>query len=330
MRKGLITLVCVAGLMLWGGTAVNAIEIDWTLLEHASVAGKGPGPDGVIGTNDDTTTGEVNSCNFTTAPNCPTAGNPTIGSYSFSAIEFSPGLPWSCLDPSGGPTAGAPCICAEGGTCTSDADCSSGSCAGAGDCCPGLLNTCTECVKVPGDHNDSFSYFGSDPSLGPAPHYTTCQVNTTNDFAITAYQTASTESLSGAGGTCITLNLDNDPYAGSPCGVGAISGTLDVDVYAVQCAIIGATINNIAYTGRVVDMDAIAAVGECGYNLTDTTAMVNNARSVDPTAEYLMVLCGNTTVPSTSKTACLANADVDFVLVSYTSDDASDCSGTCP
>jgi hypothetical protein len=332
MKKELVTLLCVAGMMLWGVTAVNAITLNWTVLEHTSVAGKGPGSDGVIGTADDTTTGENNGCNFSTGKNCALGGTPGIGSYSFSAIEYTSPTWYSCLDLTGGPYAGAPCVCAEpaGQPCQSDAQCESGTCAGAGDCCPGIANICTACTDNPTGY-DSYSYMGSSATLGPAPQLRTCQAYTTNNVETRAFQVAVSESISGTGGSCLKLS-PGGPYIQTPCGVGAITtGSLDVDVYIGGCVIKGVTIQSISYTGRIVDMDAIAAVSECGYSYAETVVMVNNARSVDPSAEYLMVLCGTTTVPMDAKDACLRGATVDFVLVTYTDDDASNCPASgCP
>jgi hypothetical protein len=335
MRKGLITLLCVAGLMLWGVTTASATDLDWTLLMHSSVAGKGPGSDGVIGTSDDTSSGENNSCNFSVGKNCAAGSTPALGSYSATLIEYTNPTWYSCLDITGGPYAGAPCVCAEpaGQPCQSDAQCESGTCAGAGDCCPGIANICTACTDNPSGY-DSYSYFGIDAGLGPAPNMTTCQSYNASgtNYEITAYQVATSESIAGSGGACIKLVLPGGPYLANGCGVGAITGgSIDVDVYIGGCVIKGTTINGIAYNGDLVDMDAIAAASSCGYNYAETVAMVNNARSQDPTAEYLMVMCGQVTVPMTSGTACLRGAVVDFMVVAHTPDDATSCpASACP
>jgi hypothetical protein len=177
---------------------------------------------------------------------------------------------------------------------------------------------------------DSFSFFGIDAGLGPAPNMDTCQVATTANFKVTRYHVASSESIAGSGGACLKLKSPpTGPYLGAPCGVGPItSGNLDVDVYVGGCLLKGTTINNILYTGYVYNANVAAPAGTCGY----TTAQINTMRG-QVTAKggnYLMILCGATTVPGNSKTACLRNADVDFVVVAYTDDDASDCSGSCP
>ncbi len=332
MRRGMITLMCVAGLMLFAGPA-SALDLEWTLLMDGSVAGATPvqqGSNWVVAPG----AGGTNGCNFSTAKNCASGGVPGVGSYSFTAIEYNaaPGDPstwYSCLDLSGSQYSGAPCVCAEpaGQPCTSDAQCDSGgSCAGAGDCCPGPLWTCEECTEVPGP--DSFSFFGVDGSLGPAPNMDTCQDAGANDFEITRYHVATSESISGSGGACIKLVPTGGPYLGGPCGVGPITfGSLDVDVYVGGCALKGTTINNIQYTGEIYDVTNGSPSGTCGYTGDQIHTMLGQ---VPAGGLYLMVMCGTTVVPNDSQTACLRNADVDFVVVAYTEQNASDCSGSCP
>ena len=123
--KKLTMLLCVTGMMLWGVTSATAGTLTWTLLEHSSVAGNGPGADGVIGTADDTSSGEKNNCNFSTASNCDAGSTPAIGSYSYTAIEYTNPTWNSCLDLAAGPYSGAPCVCAEpaGQPCTDDSQC---------------------------------------------------------------------------------------------------------------------------------------------------------------------------------------------------------------
>jgi hypothetical protein len=180
---------------------------------------------------------------------------------------------------------------------------------------------------VPGP--DSFSYFGVDPSLGPAPNMDTCQDAGGNDFEITRYHVATSESISGSGGACIKLAAGG-PYLGAPCGVGPItSGSLDADVYVGGCALKGTTINNIQFTGEIYDVTNGSPSGTCGYTGGQISTMLGQASAAG--GNYLMIMCGVTTVPADSKTACLRNADVDFMVVAWTADDASACpAGGCP
>ena len=154
----------------------------------------------------------------------------------------------------------------------------------------------------------------------------TCQVYSSNDFATTRYHVATTDT--NTGGACIKLNPAGAPYVGSPCAVGQISGTLDVDVYVAGCAIKGTTIQNISYIGDVIDVSDPTPTSQCGYTQAQLLTMLSQASAKG--GLYLQILCGDTTVPGDSKTVCLRNAETKFVTVAYTAGDASDCSGTCP
>ena len=154
----------------------------------------------------------------------------------------------------------------------------------------------------------------------------TCQVYNSNDFATTRYHVATASSTTG--GACIQLNPAGAPYVGSPCTVGQISGTLDVDVYVAGCVIKGTTIQNISYVGDVLDVDDTTPSSQCGYTQAQLLTMLGQAKAKG--GEYLQILCGSTTVPGDSKTLCLRNADTAFVTIAWTADDATSCGGTCP
>lgn len=166
MRKELFAVLVMVGFLLLGGTTAGAVDITWHMLTHASLAGHGPGVDKLIGTEDDTTTGEANNCNFTTEGGCAASSTtPAIGSYGYASTELDGDLTHSCL---GGGQAGAPCTCDGDGTpCTGDADCEGALCV-PGDCCPGgLLAPCIVCeqddpVGEPfGPPSDGYTYGGS-------------------------------------------------------------------------------------------------------------------------------------------------------------------------
>jgi len=162
MRKELFVIMAMVGFLLWGGATANAVDITWHMLTHSSLAGHGPGADQLIGTSDDTTTGEANNCNFTTDGGCAgSATVPAIGSYGYSSIEMDGNLTHSCL---GGDQAGAPCVCADLVTeCTANDGCPGALCSPA-DCCPPLLGgNCIACAQ-----NDP----GGDPFAPPADGYT--------------------------------------------------------------------------------------------------------------------------------------------------------------
>jgi hypothetical protein len=136
------------------------------------------------------------------------------------------------------------------------------------------------------------------------------------EFAIYGFQTYFTEPFLGVYAT--TLNLEWDapqPFLGSPCGVGPVSGSFNVYVTETFA---------MPFSGDVIDMDNPAAAS-CGYTLDDVNALVSTARSVNSEAEYLMVLCGSATIPTDSELPCMAGGTLDFVFVLYTTEDASQC-----
>ena len=108
--------------------------------------GNGPGNDLVIGTVDDTSTGERDNCNFSDVAYCATAGSPTIGSFSFVKMDLV--MPKSCMT---GDNAG--------GSCVVDGD------------CPGCTSPfcCVDCDDV------SYSYLGDVGVAVGNGTYKTCQ-----------------------------------------------------------------------------------------------------------------------------------------------------------
>ncbi len=311
-RVTVLIWICLAVAVFMGpNRAVAQNYITWDFLMHPSVAGKGPGPDGLIGTMDDTSLfGEKNTCNFVFEAGCEWTGSPTIGSYSFAALEVPDGVATSCLL---GDTPGQPCI--------------SGPCSPLGDYCPGNSAVCIRCPQKK-DGPDSFTYFGADESTGGSAYMWTCQEydgaadpdpsdgDGQTEFAIFAFQAFFTEPFLGVYAT--TLNLEwgaPQPFIGSPCGVGSVSGSFNVSVTETFA---------MPFSGDVIDMDNPVAAS-CAYSLDDVNALISTARSVDPEAEYLMILCGSSTLPTESEMPCLAGGTFDFVLVFHTKDDASQC-----
>jgi hypothetical protein len=322
-----IALLCAVAMILGVGTA-NALDLEWTLLMDSSIAGAeptevSPGKYLVLPGS----TGSA-GCNFSTEKGCDTAATPNEGSYSFSAMEFDPALTHACLDLSGGPYAGAPCVCADppGQPCTGDEQCSSsGSCAGAGDCCPGPLSRCNECEKNP-DGPDLFSYNGIDATLGPAPNLDMCQVHSSNDFEMARYQIAGSGNAETAGG-CTKLSSLGAPHVGSPCGLGQISGTFGIETYLAGCTLKVVTLPNISYVGDVIDVDDPNPTSQCGYTESQLLTMLAQASAKG--GEYLRITCGTTTVPGDTTAPCLRNAEAQFITVAWTADDVTDCTGTC-
>lgn len=323
MRIQLIRLLCAAGMILGVGTA-NALDLEWTLLMDSSIAGAeptevSPGVWLIL-----PGTAPTNNCNFSTAEGCDTGALPNEGSYSFSAIEFDGAPAPACFDPLGGPLAGAPCTCAEGGPCTSDDDCAGGGCSAAGDCCQGLAQ-CVVCEKDPSGP-DLFSFNGIHPTLGPAPNLDMCQQYSSNDFEMTRYQIAGSGNAASAGG-CTKLNPAGGPYTGSPCGLGRISGTFGIVTYVAGCTFKMVTIPTINYVGDVIDVDDPNPTSQCGY--TESQLLTLLAQAASKGGEYLRITCGETTIPSDVTAPCLPNANAKFITVAWTADDVTNCGGSC-
>lgn len=316
MRKEILPILILTCLFMWDASTAHAVRLHWKFLTHTSVASKGPGPDGLIGTGDDTNQGENNNCNFTIDPMCSSTGSPSVGTYSFAAIEFRSDMVNSCLY---GDTPGEPCL--------------AGACSPLGDHCPGDGAICVPCNKTPTTW-DSFSYFALQSWEWEPPPTTmdTCQEydgpedpnpldsGAQTEFQILDFVTNLTEPVFGTGSGMLQLSDVTTGSIGGPCGLGAtISGSFDVYITAFYPAMIP-----MPYTGDVIDMDDPIAAS-CGYTVSDLNTMIANVRSVEPGAEYLMILCGSSTIPNDHLAPCMAGASFDFVFVVYTTDDATQC-----
>jgi len=306
----LAVLLCVAFLAA-AGTAM-AGTVNWKIITSTGVAGKTPGADKLIGTSDD---GSSN-CNWTNAANCATGPVPSVGTYSYSNLDFQ--LSHSC-----GLGTGGPCKCAGSSqSCTSDADCPAGGCGGTGDCCQGAA-ACEACP------DGSISYFdGAGSGHGEMD---TCQgYQATTKSRLTRYDVLTSESISGTGGGCIQLAAGG-PYVINGCGTGAIGGSLNVDVYVGGCpSLVKFTINSVIFNGNVVDYSTASSVscslsGTRTYSGTNWTNLKNAAIATCGSSGYLELLCGTTTLPP-SPVPCFEGANVEFVTVACTSDpDRTDC-----
>jgi len=318
MRNALLKGLCIATAILWVTTAAEAGWITWEFLMHSSVAGKSPGPDGLIGTSDDTSSsGERSACNFTQETDCHVAGSPTVGAYSFAAIEIAAGVVNSCLF---GEAQGQPCI--------------SGPCSPLGDYCPGDNAFCIPCPQR-GQAPDAFTYLGTegvwpddeaqmfvcqeyDGPQDPDPSDTGGQT----EFMISSLEVHITDPFLGMSGGGLSLSYYDTPehFLGGPCGVSAtVSGSFDAYVWGAYPDAFA-----MPFSGDVIDMDNPTAAS-CGYGLSDINTMITNARASYPEAEYLMILCGTATIPTDSTLTCLAGGALDFVFVLFTTDDASQC-----
>ena len=333
MKTRVLLAILFTGVLAVGVGTANAITVNWLTVQDPVRAGAGPGADMLIGTGDDSTTGERNRCNFDTAANCETlGGSASDGTYSFSNLTFD--LDYSCK--SGIlPIPGGDCTCAEGGgLCTQDSDCPVPSC-GSTDCCPGV-STCEACDDT------SISYFGSVDSYVAFGLIDTCQdptVSGASDFEVKLFEVQTSESLTGSGGGCIQLKAGG-PYLGAPCGVGAItSGSIDVTVQAAGCPGIPMDVAGISYVGEVGTVPVSSGFGSMcdqsgsptGYTGTYLTALNAAIANTCPIGTHAMILCGQTNLPSDSEITCFADALVDFVVIACTDDNANNCAADpCP
>ena len=116
MKKGILVAVCATALLFLGATLASAGNITWSILTDTSAAAKGPGADRVIGTVDDT----ANNCNYSSATGCLGGDAPTIGSFSYTYLDFQ--MAASCSLGS-----------SRGNSCASNADCGGFPCVPCGD-----------------------------------------------------------------------------------------------------------------------------------------------------------------------------------------------------
>ena len=88
MRKEIFVALCAVGLLFGVVTLASATTVSWTIMQDASMAGKGPGTDLLLGTVGDSVAGQNNACNLSGAVNCASGGTPGTGSWSFIALEM--------------------------------------------------------------------------------------------------------------------------------------------------------------------------------------------------------------------------------------------------
>lgn len=305
--KNVFALLCTLALMLGVSNLANAGGVAWTLLEDASLAGIGPGPDETMGTGDDTTSGEDNPCNFSGAVNCRDGGTPADGSYSFVKMDLV--MDWSCADGAN-----------VGDTCTDTGH-------PAIDCGAGALIGCIECVTP------TFSYLGSGTNVNGNGTMATC--NSGSSFTYDVLKIGTSESVPGVGGGCLVLDAATPgDDGGSPCGVGTFTSSLDVDIKIALCLVEGGSVPNIAMTGKVFDLAAAIPTGNiCGYTggAGGTIATELASKAIALGGKYLMISCANQTLPTGLTTGCISGAGFVSKIVAYSKTAAAtfDCAAAC-
>jgi hypothetical protein len=289
MRKGILVAVCATALLFLGTTLASAGDITWNILTDTSVAGAGPGADRVIGTADDTT----NNCNYTTATGCLAGSTPSIGSFSYTYLDFVQTASCALGDK-------------RGQTCASNADC---------DDLP-----CQPCGA------DTYSFFYKNP--GASANRGLGKFVVTNCSSGITYKNMSigtSEAISGSGGGCLTLQgAGLDDKEGSPCGVGAFTSTVDLTLWVNAfgtCDLAAGNIPDINLDGRVYNAASSAPAGVCGYSAGEVDAI----RGVAGNTGYLMIACDSQTLPSPLASVCISGSPFESVIVSHTTQNASDC-----
>jgi hypothetical protein len=249
----------------------------------------------LIGTPDD---GTSDKCNYSDAPLCVTAGNPTTGAYSYARLDFVQDA--SCA-------LGAQ----QGAECTSNADC------GGFPCAP-----CNPPSKV------GLGYFAKNPSAGGGKGLGTMTASACdNGFSFTELSVGTSEVVGSDGGGCLTLGANST--AGGGCGVGPASTTFDMKLWVSTvpgCGFPAGTMPDIDLAGQIMAGPTGSAV--CGYTPSQVTDIMTDAGI--GSGSYLMIVCGNGTLPTDLEAACLPGAAWDSILVAKTSTDiATSCGDAC-
>jgi len=301
MRKCLLMILVLSVFLLGTTTLTRAGVVTWTVLEGSLAAGRGPGADELIGVpgcsgvadNDDTTTGEENTCNLSNDLNCRTGSTPLNGSYSYGVTEYV--MAKSCL---GGTNAG-------------------GSCLVAGDC-PG--GTCTVCTDNPGW--DVYMFMGKVGGVNGT--MTVCQEGSV--ATTTAMKMGMSEPSAGLGPMCSTLS-PGGPYTADHCGVDVLStSTVDMTSKIFTCTTPVGTMDGISSTGRSLDVNDATPTPTCGYSAADIACFQTAAKAKGAT--YISIACSEQVMPA-SETVCITGATNKSVIISWTKDNPSDCTSAC-
>jgi hypothetical protein len=295
MKKGLLVAVCGIGLMFWGVTAASAGSVTWTLVETEDMALHSPGNDELLGTPDD---GTSDKCNYSNAEECTTNGNPTTGAYSYTKLTFVQDM--SCA------------LGTQGASCTENADCG------------GPLTPCAPC-NLPS--KVGLGYFAKNPSAGNNRGLGTMTTSACdNGFSFSAMSVGTSEIVGSDGGGCLTLDSD---VSSSGCGVGSIGTTTDMKIWVSTipgCGFPAGTMPGIDLTGQIMAGPTGSAV--CGYNSGEVTSIMTDAGI--GSGSYLMIVCGDGTLPTDLEAACLPGADWYAILVAKTSTDiVTSCGDAC-
>jgi len=302
MRRNLLAVLVLAVFFLGTVTLASAEVVTWKVLESPLAAGRGPGPDGLIGVpgcvgladNDDLVGGETNGCNLSNAANCG-GGTPTNGSFSYGVTEYV--MNNSCA---GGTNAGK--------SCTLPVD------------CPGGI--CSPCADNPTGW-DAYMYMGKIGSA--AGTLTVCQEG--GVAKTTAMSMGMSDPGVGFGAMCSVLK--GGPYTSSACGVGVTTTTtVSMTNKMTLCTLPVGDLDNVTSTGRSYDVDDTNPTAFCGYSTDDLKCLLAQAKAQG--AEYMSVACSYQENLPPSPTPCVGGATSKSVIVSWTTGAPNDCISACP
>jgi hypothetical protein len=305
MRNQVFLAMVLTGLLIGSYSTATAGVVSWAVMQDPSVAGKGPGPDDLVGTPDDTTIGENSSCNMTGLAGCAAGLTPETGAWSFAAMELDDAMLKSCL---GGPNAGE--------SCTTNEDCEGG--------------YCIDCPQNEGPEDpwDTYAYMGDLDRIGGQGTITVCQEDGIT-FRYTGISVGISESIPWVGSGCANLTSGGGPNTSNHCGAGAFTSTADITFSVGACSDPGGRIENLELNGYIYPTAGSNGFNNCGY----TTDEINSLRATAATkgGAFLLVMCGNGSILDTqaTKAACLRGAETRHVIVAFTDDNADDCTTPC-
>ena len=262
MKKELWVGLLAIGFIFAGVVSASAAAVTWTLVEHANYANTSPNSSNLLCAGG----GGTSKCNFDTSVDCVNVGNPSVGTCSFAELSFA--MASSCA---AGNT---------GASCTSNASCGT------------IAHPCVPCNPPA---QVGVTYFGSrtDTSKGTGTYKVdACE----NGFDVTAVALATSEVVTHAGGSCMTLSTFN---SSTGCAVGPASMDYDIKLFTSTigtCGFPAGIMPGLALSGRIMEADSTAAA--CGYTTTNLDSIASTMGL--GAGDYLSVVCGGGTLPGVS------------------------------
>jgi hypothetical protein len=230
-------------------------------------------------------------CNMDPVGDCETVGYPTKGSLSYAELTFK--MASSCPG--------------TGQSCTSNTDC--------------IDTPCVPCSPNPG-----LIYLGLNPGGGDKGLGTYTVDACENGFDVTKVAIGTSEVVPPFGGGCMVLDTFN---SSTGCGVGTASTNYDLTLWTSMdgdCGFPTGIMPGLALSGKI--MAATSTTTACGYTAGELSSIASAAGLGE--GDYLSVMCGSGTLPTDLKSACIAGADWQAIIVASTSAGiAGACAGAC-